>query len=540
MKNKRLANIEKTGKYLNQSANIVLKITGSFIFAALTWYAFRYTQYISPGWEEKPVNTYDSFFTNLLFVLAALLVIASLFFLERKLSEKMRHTVSRAALITAMMWIGLWGLWWIRVVDRVPVGDQAHIYGGASYFLEGNYVFLAPGGYCWKCPHQLGQIALLELFFLVAGHFNYFAVQVLCTFLAVGIVYLGYRIIWETAQSMTGAVTYCIVMICCFPLIFYTSWVYGDVPGTLFGLLMAYSLIRYQKTERIKWLVCLIASSVLAILVRKNSMIFLVALALTVGISLLKKWDKKLFVATILSLILPFLIYQGIFKMYEIRSGYPKADGMPAASYIAMGMQEKNGKYGWYTLYAEQVFNDQQNNADLAAQVSRQDIKNRLREFKNNPAYAWQFYREKVLSQWNAPLYESLYFGDWYTEGKEPAYDSFAYKIGHNYFFRVLGLCDCMQSFIYLGMLCFFLFIIKKNDSLPGNLPAVIVIGGFFFCILWEAKSRYMFPYYIMMIPFAVKAYYQIVSSILSLGIKKGLLSRDKGEEQAGTKQEAA
>ncbi len=530
--------VENAGESLNVAAIWVVRIAGSAIFVVLLWYAMRYTQYILPSAEELPVNEHDSMAANIVFGGAALLVVFWAFLVERKLSGRMCWMISHVALMISMLWVGGWSLWWIQAADRKPVGDQAFIYGTASYFLEGNYNHLAPGAYCDRNPHQLGLIALLELLFLAVGTYNYFAVQVICACMAAGIVYFGYRITWEITASMTAAAAYCVMMMGCFPLVFYTGWVYGDVPSILFALMLAHCLIRYVKTGRAKWLAGMVGSSVMAMLVRKNSLILLVALCLVAGVLLMRNWDKKLFLAVILSLLLPYITYQGIYKMYELRSGYEHSDGMPAMSYIAMGMQEIYGRYGWYTIYCSEVYDSQQNDTRLAAQVSWQDVKGRLREFKNDPSYALRFYREKVLAQWNAPLYQSMYFSNQFWEGDEPEPGSFLSQIYGRFFFKILWFCDRLQFIVYGGLLCYYLFAVRKGSSLSEHLLAVTVIGGFLFSILWEAKARYILPYYVAAFPLAATGYYQVVRQAVSF--MAGRLGRQKGRTLEEEKREDA
>ena len=42
-----------------------------------------------------------------------------------------------------------------------------------------------------------------------------------------------------------------------------------------------------------------------------------------------------------------------------------------------------------------------------------------------------------------------------------------------------------------------------KNMSNEAILLITIFLGGFFFHILWEAKSRYIIPYFAILIPLA-------------------------------------
>ena len=512
---------------LSSAANWTVRIMGTVIFLMLSWYAMRYTQYM-PWYDlEKPVNIHDSMAKNILALAAAVLVIAGLFWLERRLSVKARIWVPRIMLAMLSIWIGGCGLWWITMIDRIPVGDQAFIYGGASYFIEGGYSFLAKGAYCDMCPHQLGQMALVELLFRVVGTYNYFACQLICVGMAVGIGILGYLLVRQMSGHMAVAVGYCMAMFGCLPLIFYTGWVYGDIPSTFFMLFAAYCLLKYEKSGHWRWLAGLALTVLLAILVRENSIIMLIALCLAAGVYALANMDKKLLIALVISVVLPSLVYSGIYKIYQIRSGTGPLGGMPAISYVAMGMQENDGKYGWYTQYCKEVYWAADSDPELAAQVSRQDVKERLKVFLDDPSYAWLFYREKILSQWNQPMYQSMFFSAQYEGSEDASPDTIDAKLHGKYFLKVLAICDRMQFVLYVGMLCYYLFAVRKKSNILQHMLAATIIGGFFFSILWEAKARYIFPYYVMMYPLAAIGYWQALRQITALIGKL----RGRGEE---------
>lgn len=512
---------------LNLAAIWTVRITGSIIFLAMSWYAMRYTQYIPQFYYEKPVNTFDSMVKNILVLVFTVLAIMVLFKLEKRLSAMVQTWVLRIMPVLLSLWIGACGFWWITMIDRIPVGDQAFIYGGASYFIEGRFFFLEKSGYCDMWPQQLGLIALIELLFRFVGTYNYFACQLICVGMAVGIGILGYLLVRQVSGHMAVAVAYCLAMFACLPLILYTGWVYGDIPSTFFMLLSAYGLLRYEKTGRWGWLVGMVAAVVFAILMKENSLIMLIALCLVAGVHAISKKDKRLFLALALSVILPWLVYAGIYKMYQIRSGIGPLGGIPAISYVAMGMQESDGKYGWFTQYCKEVYWAADSDPELAAQVSRQDVKERLKVFLNDPAYAWLFYREKILSQWNQPMYQSMFFSAQYEGSENASPDTIDAKLHGKYFLRVLAVCDRMQFILYVGMLCYYLFAVRKKSNILQHMLAVTIIGGFFFSILWEAKARYILPYYVMMYPLAAIGYWQALRQVTALIDKL----RGRGEE---------
>jgi hypothetical protein len=43
------------------------------------------------------------------------------------------------------------------------------------------------------------------------------------------------------------------------------------------------------------------------------------------------------------------------------------------------------------------------------------------------------------------------------------------------------------------------------------TLLALIILGGFVYHLIFEAKSQYVLPYFIMMVPFAAYGFYSLV-----------------------------
>lgn len=163
-----------------------------------------------------------------------------------------------------------------------------------------------------------------------------------------------------------------------------------------------------------------------------------------------------------------------------------------------MGMTKGLAGQGWYKYEtASKSFVD----TDEANIQYRQDIKNRINEFKNNPLIMFEFYRDKITSIWAEPTCGGIYY---------------------NYSFNFLGYLDIDElDYIIYGLSpyiaryekvllilifgCSILVVYQKRKdmSLDLALLLIIFIGGFLFHLLWEAKSRYILPYIIALVPIA-------------------------------------
>lgn len=494
----------------------VIRAVGTCIFAFLTLFSLIYTQYLPPQAEERPVNCSDAPVFNLLAVGILILCIFSLIYLGKKQPQKVIIRVELISLLTAMLWVGGWGTWWICGLNRVPEGDQAFIYTGASCFLKGDYSFLETYGYCGIYPHQLGLIALMELLFLAVGVYNYFAFEVISVILAVGIVLLGYYLLKESDMPHVARMLYCLLVMGCVPLVCYTSWVYGDIPSIFFAMLTALLVVRYHNYTRKRYLVGVVLSCVMAMLVRKNSTILLIALALLAVVYAIRYCRWQITVTVAVAILCSVLCYQGIYKMYEFRSGYERSEGLPINSWIAMGLQENRGVCGWYNNMPKEVLNSLDYDYVATENAMTEYIGERLHTFAENPKYAMRFFGKKVLSQWNEPLYQSIYFSAKGIQTNPPESGSLMEKIydTDEEYSLVYGFADRMQFVIYFGMLLYCLLAVQKQAQPLGYLLVVVIIGGFFFSVIWEAKARYIFPYYVMMYPLAAVGYYKMTERI--------------------------
>lgn len=502
--------------------NIIICVTGSLIFLFLFWYSFRFTQYMPPNSPEFPIERADSVLWNLLTLFVFMGVFTALMALGKKLSVKAQNIILRCLVSLMVFCITFQCFQWIFSADRIPAADQFYVCHTVNNFMQGTYITLDKGYYCELYPRQLGLIALLELVFSIAGPNNYFAFEVISALLVPCIAFLGYRILREITKDFSVGVCYCLLMTGCLPLIFYTSYVYGEIAGIFFSFLAVFFTLRYKNKKKhcLFYMIGILLSFAMAYLVRKNSLILIIAFCLTALLWALKEKDKKVLLTVFLAIIIPFSAFWGIQQMYEMRSGIEKSSGIPASAWIAMGLDEHDGRFGWYygtkdkDAYIESGYN-----REIADVACKQEIKDRLQYLISRPSYAIHFFKQKQLSQWNEPLYQAYHFSQNYSEETVPTEGSFLFWL-ESHFMLLLGFCDKLQLILYLGMLLYFTFAVKKDSNILHHILPVMIIGGFLFSMIWEAKARYILPYYIAMFPMAVIGYQQF---LIALNLKRWL-----------------
>lgn len=67
---------------------------------------------------------------------------------------------------------------------------------------------------------------------------------------------------------------------------------------------------------------------------------------------------------------------------------------------------------------------------------------------------------------------------------------------------------DNYQFLIYLMLLVYFLKLLTGKDEIGTLLPVLILVGGFLFSLIWEGRSRYVYPYLVIALPCVAEGVY--------------------------------
>ncbi len=288
------------------------------------------------------------------------------------------------------------------------------------------------------------------------------------------------------------------------PLVMYTSYVYGEALSVSCMYGAVYFLKRLTESHKIRYGVVLSIFAGLGTYLRKNTLIFVIAVLIVLVCEMLSKKvsgvKERAVIASvaILTLLLATLLTPLTIRIYEGLAGKTLPSGVTATSYFAMGMQDGGRGRGWYNGFNFTTYEQSGLDSDLANEVSRQAIKERLKYFKENPGEAASFYFEKHLSNWADGTYSSRQATINSDSRSLTAWR--LYNADHALIYR--AFCDGFQLILYFG---FFLFAIegvrRKEERLWVYIIPIAVFGTFLFHILWEANSRYVFPSALLLVP---------------------------------------
>ncbi len=581
------------GEKLHKLAFGFVQVVTLILAAILFLGGFLFTCYAENMDTQVVLTRWDSPLWNVL----GMVVMAALFLGTLRLVCKNAARLKKLLLCLTFAWIIVLGVVLILFSKTVPAADAMSVYAAAEGLAAGDTSVIHPtDSYLSFYPQQVGLMAFLEVLFriwnllskvlslvtsasLPAYHFIK-GIYVLLLCAAVYFQYQAVHLLWE------NDVTDCIYLLLAganLPMIMYSSFVYGEIPSfTAFSVGLYYLLKCARRCRGNHTSICETAVSLkntsgtglkdnnqegkvmptknkntisppvyaivsilffaLSVMLRKNSLILIIAVLLAVFFEGLRQKHKKLLSASLLYVLVcgaaAWSILPLVQTSYELRANNTLNSGVPAMAYFAMGMQEASRGCGWYNGFNIETYQEASMDTELANELSRQAIAERLNYFKEHPGYAANFYLQKHLSQWADGTYASRQATLATFGGRREFFNSL-YAGDLSKIFIEYG--NVYQNVLYLGALLFCVGQLtkqklhcKKNKSDTSNASELLrqhcenkvssqketlsfhntllayigligVVGGFLFHIIWEANSRYIFVYGLLLMPYAAK-----------------------------------
>lgn len=470
---------------------------------------------------ERPLYRTDNILINLLFVV---LILAVLYVLDRKrILDKISVKWLAAA---AVLFVTAVSILWVNVSYTYPEADQKAVSWMAYLMTQDNFLFFEPEKYMQVYPNQLGLTAILEALYRITGGENWNVFRYLTAVSNGAVVYLLYKV---TDRLFHSHKTDCLVLIGsmgCIQIILYTTFLYGIMLGLAFALGAFYLLLLFLEKKKIIYAVLSGILIGISILIKNNYSIFLVAMVILLLYKALERKSLRQVLAAVILVAATAVLSNALTAFYEYRSGIELGSGMPKSLWIAMGMQEGERGEGWYNEFNFNTFLNTGCDAEKSSEIASAAIAESLQTFTEDPAYALNFYYKKTVSQWNEPTYEALWvnqfhIGD-YSQIVMSIYDGKLYTVLEEYM-------NLFQSLIFASVL-FGLWRRRKTWSMEQLLLPLVILGGFFFHTLWEAKSQYIFPYFVCMLPCAAAGLAEAADVLAGLA-ERGRLRRTRRKD---------
>ncbi|WP_026523054.1 glycosyltransferase family 39 protein [Butyrivibrio sp. VCB2001] len=409
--------------------------------------------------------------------------------------------------IGALLFVTAYCMLLILGIKPQAVNDSKMLDDIINQFVDGDFTSLTKkGGYLFIWPFQLGYVAFGQFMASVFGKSNYFAWDMMQLLSILVTIYLIFKLTWEFFEDreMCGIVS----LLSCGALFFYNyvTYIYGDILSMAPQTLALYMMVLYVKRGLKRYGVISAISIAVAILIKTNCEITLIALLLILFFS---AFDKKVIqncAIAIVMLVLVFGAKAAVDAYFCNLTGLDQIpDGSPSWSHIAMGLQESDLEDGWYNGYNYKVFGENNYDTEATAEAAKENIRQTLQSFANRPLHGARFLVRKYVTQWADSVCISTHNLDLVSRHVENQPAICQYLVfGSPYGCPVLiWVMNVFMPVCYIGVIIYLLGILRgRKASVSEMLLLVLIFGGMVFHEFWEGSSRYIMRYYIYYLPF--------------------------------------
>lgn len=481
----------------------VIQILGIIALAIVVILNVIYTADMNSG--EQVTIKFNSFPYILGLLLMAGIIYGIAKFADKKLKKKKVRLIIVAVAVIIYL---VFSILWIIFVRPGIVADSIHVLNLAQTYYRDDpnqflpnltYAGIPLIQYMQAYPHQVTLAFVYNVMFSILHCDLIILPRIFNIFFNLLIIFGLYKITKQLAKQYKTNNTLMFILIFTFITIpMLTTFMYGDIPALALSLFSVYFMMKYTETKKIRYGIFASLLTMAAYMMRMNTLIFVIATVIYLVLNIFKDFKQKAVKEKLINLavIAIFLaltfIPSSLVKIYYLNK-YDLKDGKtyPSISYFLMAMEEGPRANGWYSeSIAEPALNSLKTGENISDEY-KEKIKQRLEYFAKNPGYTVDFYQKKLTTTWAESTYSAL-FNNGITEEsnlnwiKEP-------------------LTFYQKALIILTFTCAIIVLVqnRKNLSLELILLVTIFLGGFCFHILWEAKSRYIIPYIVVLIPVA-------------------------------------
>ena len=443
---------------------------------------------------------------NVLLQVVLLLILGALCILSPRPQKDRLYTVLRWVLVGIG---GVLGVLWVTATRFIPYSDASLTLHVTQNLILQDYTDVSPGGYLAAYPHQSGLVIFHWVLIWLFGEKSHLAFQFLNVGAYVGILILLGTLARDIGLGKLGQLLTTLLGLLMLPLVLYTTFVYGTLLGLFCAMLGLSCAIRSSR----HWVYSVFCLGFLAasIIFKSNYQIFAIGCLLYILVTgLQKKQPRCLILAVGLVLV---ILFSGRIPalILERKTGYDLHSGCTTLSWVVMGLGNGSDKGpGWWDNYNMESYLASGMDPAVQKQQALLYLRETLSRF--TPGSTLSFFTRKTATQWSDPLYESVWLNRGmlgYTAQKLPGstWPNWVTTLLSDQGDRTLALIlNPLQTVLCCG-LALFAFLPGSRKRETEDLLAVILVGGFLFHLVWEAKGQYTLPYMVLVIPLAVEGW---------------------------------
>lgn len=446
---------------------------------------------------------------NVFYGIVGIIAAAFLLSLVWRYGSRFCSKYEKQLVLGGMGLLALFLIWWMSQTRFWYWGDEEKIFQYAQMLIKGDFNGWTPGGYPYMWPHQNGMIlfvsVLLRCFGLNRSYLVFRGLNVLFYELTLLFLWLILRRLFSDARVV---VMQMMMLFLFFPYGFYCVMYYGNVIGLGLGVMAIYCAITYLETDKTALLWACGLAMICSIVFKQNDAILFIGIVLLLIMqSLLEhKWSRKRIGCIAVFVAMVWIGVQLPNAFVEARTGVDlSGTGNSKLAHIAMGLQDSEDAPGWYNTYNERIFAESGYDRRKTADIAKENLAQTLRYYAENPMEGWSFFNRKIASQWNNPTFEGFHMQNARLTSEElsPFIKSVINDGGKANILLTLFL-DIFESIVLFGVL---LYLVTCKGDVKELIFAMLFVGAFVFFAVWEAKGRYVAPFYMMLIPYAAAGY---------------------------------
>ncbi len=488
--------------WLSGATQWIVALISFLAFAFFSAVGLIQTCHVDIDFSKDNIEHVSFLNDSILLNLVVLLVLVLLAVLLMRVNVK-RKTVVWVGAASVAVSAGI-GVWWVLSSKSLPSADSLRIITAAQEVIKGNMSALTDTFYFRTYPFQTGYLLFAEGFLRLFGANGLIPFQLLNVLFVAAAEVAMLLIAKELFHDLRVELLTAILLGLCIQPMLLSTFLYGTLPGMCLAIWSIYFVIRAMSKRRFAALVPAVVLIALAILLKKNFWIVLLAESILLLLFVLreKKWAFASFVAVAvaLSCVLPMLSQ----KIYEEKAGEPFGKGTPQMAWLVTGFRDSSLCAGWYNGYTNNILMQNDYNYDATLLQCKADFAERVTELAHRPVYLASFFYHKITSQWNEPAYQAIWSSS--TSDRSGEVSDFILNLSKGAASdSVNAYFNQLMQFVYVALaISFFVLLRKKTERNEARMIIpMILVGAVLYHALFEAKAQYSIIYVPMMLPYA-------------------------------------
>lgn len=517
---------------------------GIIFAAAISLVTLLFTTIMPACFTDDIEVTFAPYIIIVIILLISILAIKPIY---KKLEKINPATIAKVA----FFWGLIASLIWVFIADAFPMWDSYDLVRAAEAIIGNRgpeqLSKWAPGSYMERYPYQTPIMLLFAACMLFAGS-NYILFFEFLNCLACGLtMYLIVKYTHLIFKNKTTTAISAILVMLFAPLIIYATFIYGNLiclPFALGCLILQKKALDEKTTKKRVWLIIAsIISGAIAVILKKPTLIIVLGVAVVYVVWALKNQKFQYLAVALISVLVANYAILPINAFVELQTGKNLHNGVPTVTWIAMGtgsgseyfadttgdesLRTDTHKAGYYDAYPWITPGDVYSPESIK-ETSIEYIKKRIGHYVADPGLFFSFYANKLAVSWAEPTFESFLASNWEDPSNPDAkvlcnrdYTIFGRSFYYGKAHTVIVLfLDALQTIIPVGLLIALISLRKKLDITQMG-AFIAALGLFVVYLFWETKTQYMFPPFLLIIPFSAMGWTLIIPKIHKLKIIK-------------------